>query len=112
MSDHRRATDIKELKAYFNTVIDWASSVFTDIEKEMCGLEWGNLYEQYHTQSYNPTKYLKKYKNYMEIQYVKSRRGIFEYILGGSKDTKLLDVRVFDDAIKNQLMLLKLLRQN
>ena len=32
--------------------------------------------------------------------YVKNRRGIFEFILGGSTDTKLLDVRVFDDATK------------
>jgi len=32
--------------------------------------------------------------------YVKNRKGVFEYILGGSMDTKLLDVRVFDEATK------------
>lgn len=32
--------------------------------------------------------------------YVKSRKGIFEFILGGSADTKLLDVRFFDEATK------------
>ena len=32
--------------------------------------------------------------------YIKQRRGIFEYILGGSTDTKLLNVRVFDEATK------------
>jgi len=32
--------------------------------------------------------------------YVKSRKGVFEFILGGSVDTKLLDVRVFDEATK------------
>ena len=32
--------------------------------------------------------------------YVKNRRGIFEYILGGSKDTKFLNIRVFDEATK------------
>lgn len=32
--------------------------------------------------------------------YVKGKRGVFEYILGGSRDTKLLEVRVFDDATK------------
>ncbi len=35
--------------------------------------------------------------------YVKDRKGIFEYILGGSTDTKLLDVRVFDDATKKSV---------
>jgi 5-methylcytosine-specific restriction endonuclease McrA len=32
--------------------------------------------------------------------YIKNRKGVFEYILGGSKDVKLLEVRVFDEAVK------------
>ncbi len=56
MSRHRKDTNIKELKTYFNSVIDWVSSVFTDVEKEMCGLEWGRLYEKYHKKSYDPSK--------------------------------------------------------
>ena len=32
--------------------------------------------------------------------YIRNRKGIFEYILGGSTDTKLLEVRVFDEATK------------
>src|SRR5690606_35179040 len=32
--------------------------------------------------------------------YVTSRKGIFEYLLGGSVDKKLLAVRVFDDRVK------------
>ena len=40
MSQHRYDTSIHELKTYFNTVIDWVSSVFTDVEVEMRGLEW------------------------------------------------------------------------
>ena len=35
--------------------------------------------------------------------YVKNRKGIFEYILGGKTDTKLLDVRVFDEATKKSV---------
>ena len=35
--------------------------------------------------------------------YVKNRKGIYEYILGGSTDTKLLDVRVFDEATKKSV---------
>lgn len=31
---------------------------------------------------------------------MKNRKGVFEYILGGETDTKLLDVRVFDEATK------------
>ena len=56
MSIHRNDKNINELKRYFNSVIDWVSSVFTDVESEMRGLEWGRLYEQYHKKAYNPAK--------------------------------------------------------
>ena len=103
MSHHRSEKNINELKKYFNSVIDWVSSVFTDVEKEMCGLEWGKLYEAYHTKAYNPAKVSAEVQKLYGDPYVKNRKGIFEYILGGSEDTKLLNVRVFDDAIKKSV---------
>ncbi len=103
MSSHRYNKNIKELKTYFNSVINWASTVFVDVEGEMQGLEWGRLYEAHHKTSYNPTKVSKEVQKLYGDPYVKNRKGIFEYILGGSVDTKLLDVRVFDDAIKNNV---------
>ena len=100
MSIHRNDKNINELKKYFNSVIDWISSVFTDVESEMCGLEWGRLYEQYHKKAHNPKEVSAKVRKLYGDSYIKNRKGIFEYILGGSVDTKLLEVRVFDEAIK------------
>lgn len=100
MSKHRSDTNIRELKTYFNSVIDWASGVFIDIEKEMCGLEWGRLYEMYHKTAYNPTKISEEVQKLYGDYYVKNRKWIFEYVLGASINTKLLDVRIFDDATK------------
>lgn len=100
MSQHRHDNNINELKLYFNTVIDWVSNVFNDVEKEMKGLEWGRLYETYKNTSYNPQDVSTKVKELYLDPYIKNRKGIFEYILGGSVDTKLLDVRVFDEATK------------
>jgi hypothetical protein len=100
MSRHRNDTNINELKTYFNTVIDWVSGVFKDVESEMRGLEWGRLYEQYHAQSYNPAKVSSEVKQLFGDPYVKNRRGVFEYILGGQTDKRLLDIRVFDEATK------------
>ena len=60
MSRHRFDTNITELTAYFNSVIDWVSSVFQDVESEMRGLNWGDLYERYHMNAYNPTEVHKK----------------------------------------------------
>jgi hypothetical protein len=100
MSRHRYDKNINELKKYFNSVIDWVSSVFTDVESEMCGLEWGRLYEQYHKKAYDPAIVSAEVQKLYADPYVKNRKGIFEYILGGSVDTKLLEVRVFDEATK------------
>ena len=100
MSTHRNDDNIAELKQYFTTVIDWVSSVFQNIEPEMRGLEWGRLYEKYHRQAYDPKIIESKVKELYADPYVKNRKGIFEYVLGGCVDTKLLDVRVFDEATK------------
>jgi 5-methylcytosine-specific restriction endonuclease McrA len=100
MSQHRKDHNITEVKAYFTSVIDWVSSVFTDVESEMRGLEWGRLYEQYHGTAYNPAQVTALVQELYGDPYVKSRKGIWEYVLGGSVDSKLLEVRVFDDATK------------
>ncbi|GHT89131.1 hypothetical protein FACS1894137_17950 [Spirochaetia bacterium] len=100
MSAHRTNSDITELKTYFNAVIDWISGVFDDGEKEMCGLEWGRLYETYHGKSYDHSKISAVVQKLYADPYVKNRRGIFEYVLGGETDTKLLEIRIFDEATK------------
>jgi len=103
MSRHRFDTTINELKTYFNSVIDWVSGVFIDVEKEMRGLEWGRLYEEHHKKPYSPSQVSEEIKKLYGDPYVKNRRGIYEYILGGSLDTKLLDVRVFEEATKRAI---------
>jgi hypothetical protein len=103
MSRHRFDKNITELKTYFNSVIEWVSSVFKDVESEMRGLEWGQLYEKYHKEAYDSAKVSEEVQKLYGDPYVKNRKGIFEYILGGSVDTKLLDVRVFDDATKKSV---------
>jgi len=100
MSKHRKDKNIDEMKKYFNTVIDWVSSVFTDIESEMRGLEWGRLYEHYHKKSYSPTKVSAEVRKFYGDFFVKDKKGIFEYILGGNYDTKLLNIRIFDEPTK------------
>jgi hypothetical protein len=105
MSKHRFNKNINELKKYFSSVLDWASSVFTKVEDEMRGLEWGRLYATFHKNAYDPKKISKQINELYGDSYVKNRKGIFEYILGGSKDTKLLNVRIFDEAIKKSVYL-------
>jgi hypothetical protein len=100
MSAHRHDTEITEVKAYFKSVIDWAATVFFNIEQEMRGLEWGRLYELYHSKGYDPAKVSAEVRKLYGDPYIKDRKGIFEYILGGSQDNRLLNIRLFDEAIK------------
>lgn len=100
MSKHRYDTDITELKTYFTSVIDWISGVFTDVETEMRGLEWGRLFETYHNTPYDPADVSAKVHALYADGAVKNRKGVFEYILGGCKDPRLLDIRVFEESTK------------
>lgn len=100
MSKHRNDKNITELQAHFNTVIDWVSSTFTDVESEMKGLEWNRIYETYHKKKYDPAKVSKRVRELLSSFEVKDRKGVFEYILGGEVEKKLLNIRVFDEQTK------------
>ena len=100
MSAHRHDSDITEIKNYFNMVLDWIRSVFKDKESEMCGLEWGQLYEKYHNNKYDIEKISQRLHQLYSDFYVKNKRGIYEYLLGGEVDKKLLDIRFFDEPTK------------
>ena len=103
MSIHRRDDNINELKTHFNAVIDWVSNVFKDVTKDMCGIEWGKLYNKYHDKPYDPQKVSEKLQELYADPFVKNHRGIFEYILSGCNNPRLLDVRVFDEATKRRV---------
>lgn len=105
MSRHRYDDNINELKAYFNSVIDWISSVFEETSKYMRGLEWGELYENYHRQAYDSKAVSQKVRELMMDEAVNDRKGIYEYVLGRCQDTRLLNIRLFDDRIKKRVYL-------
>lgn len=97
MSNHREDDNIQELQHYFNTVIEWISSVFISVEKEMCGLEWGRLYEDYHKVSYNPPKIEKRIRELFSDPDITKRSGIYEFILDGERNPRLLNIRSFSE---------------
>lgn len=96
MAAHRNDADIDELKNHFDTVIDWVDSVFEYTGSEMCGREWGRLYREYHKNAYSKDTVAKRVNALLDDSQVGDKKGIFEYVLGGEKDSRLLNVRVFD----------------
>lgn len=105
MSQHRRDTNINDLTLYFDSVIDWAKAIFGEPRKEMRTVEWGELYEKYHTIPYNPTAVRERVSELFQDRYIDKHRkkAIFEYVLGGEQKPSLLNVRVFDDDVKDRV---------
>jgi hypothetical protein len=102
LAQHRTNADISELKAYFTSVIDWVDSVFTGTpQKEMRGLEWGRLYEEYHARPYNTALLAADLAELLGDPAVTSRKGVYEYLLSGKTKPELLAVRLFDDKTKH-----------
>jgi hypothetical protein len=100
MSLHRHDASINELEQYFRSVIDWVSVTFTMVEHDMCGLEWGRLYETYHNTPYSVDSITERVRTLQADESIKSPRNIYEYILGGEIDKTLLDIRIFEESTK------------
>lgn len=103
MSRHRYEDNINELRIYFDTVIDWVSTVFIDVLPNMRDLNWGNFYEKYYKNPYNSTEISEKVQSLLGDPQVQDKRGIFEYILDGEKQVQLIKIRVFDEVIKKSV---------
>lgn len=101
LAQHRGDADIYELKTYFISVFDWIGSVFTrSPDKEMRGIEWGRLYEKYHSTPYNPAALDAEVERLLGDTAVANRKGIYEYLLGGQAEPQLLSIRLFDEKMK------------
>ena len=61
MSKHQNDVNANELWLYFNSVIEWVKTTFGEknYRSEMKGLNWGKLYNLYHTKTYD-IEYIEK----------------------------------------------------
>ena len=115
MSLHDKDNDAKELKRYFEDVMDWIQDLFDtqhNYRKEMKGLPWGILYNKYYdkTKTWNSSLVEKEVLRLMKDEDVTNKKGIYLYILAGNFNNDLfipdntyenkLSIRAFDDATK------------
>ncbi len=103
MQEHRRDTNINELKNHFTDVISWIEQTFDEVYPKMKGLDWGDLYERFHSTPYNHVEVSEKVKQLYDDPCVTDKKNVFEYVLGDCEDKRLLNVRVFDDNIKRRV---------
>ena len=100
MSKHQHDSDALELWSYFQNVIDWVSAKFPKYRKEMKGIEWGLLYNQYKDNAYDAEELEKKVAELMSDDDVTAKKGIYEYLLSGGTLEKKLNIRQFTDSQK------------
>lgn len=96
MSRHRASGDIAELRSYFESVVAWAGGVFDFVAPAMRGVEWGRLYETFHARPYDPDKTTARARELLADEAVTEDAGVFEYVLGGETEPRLLHIRLFE----------------
>ena len=104
MARHQHDKNANELKLYFASVIDWVKTIFGEknYRKEMKGLNWGDLYNRYHTNSYDSAEIEVRVNELMANDEVTNKKGVYEYILSGEDEDMAckLSKRIFSDADK------------
>ncbi|MBO5327857.1 MAG: DUF262 domain-containing protein [Clostridia bacterium] len=101
MSAHQNHSHATALWQYFQSVITWVQTIFPNYRKEMKGLEWGVLYNEYANKEYNPQELELKIVDLMQDDDVTKRSGIYEYLLSGNE--KYLSIRAFTDNEKRKV---------
>ena len=100
MSKHQHDKNANELWLYFQNVINWVKVLFPTYRKEMKGIDWGLLYNEYHDKSYDADELEKKIVSLIDNDEVQSVKGIYEYLFDGKE--KHLNLRAFSDKIKRK----------
>lgn len=98
MSEHQHDSDGTALWLYFQNVMTWVQTIFPKYRKEMKGIEWGMLYNEFSNGTYNPAELEKRIAELMADDDVTSKKGIYEYLLSGRE--KSLSIRAFTDTQK------------
>ena len=100
MSEHQHEPNANELWLYFQGVIHWTETIFTTYRKEMKGVPWGTLYNQFKSNNFDSAKLEKEIATLMEDEDVTHKKGIYEYVL--TRDEKHLNIRAFSNNQKRE----------
>ena len=100
MAKHQNDPTAIDLWNYFNSVISWVKATFPNYRKEMKGIDWGFLYNEYKEEKLDPKTLEQQITNLMQDDDVTKKKGIYQYLLTGKE--KYLNIRAFSDQMKRQ----------
>ena len=100
MSEFQYAPDSIPLKNYFQSVITWVSGKFPNYRKEMKGVDWGVLYNDFKDKTLEPAALETEISRLMQDDDVTNKKGIYAFVLDGKE--KYLNIRAFSDNMKRE----------
>jgi len=100
MAIHQHDPNANALWTYFKDVIDWVILTFVKYRKEMKGINWAELYNAYHTQTFNTADLEKRIAELYLDDEVVNKKGIYLYIFDAQE--KYLNLRAFSEAQKQR----------
>ncbi|NCU42058.1 MAG: DUF262 domain-containing protein [Candidatus Moranbacteria bacterium] len=100
MAKHQHSENADELWKYFQDVIHWVREVFPNYRKEMSGVNWGELYNEFKDKNFNSEKLEKEIKELMQDEDVTKKSGIYPYVL--TQKEKYLSIRAFTPNMKRE----------
>lgn len=100
MSTHQHDPNAVALWNYFQNVINWVKATFPKHRKEMKGVAWGWLYNEYGSQALDARKLEKQIADLMADEDVERKSGIYTYVLNG--DERHLNIRAFSPNMKRE----------
>ncbi len=100
MAKHQHDKDANDLWQYFQNVIHWVRGIFPNYRKEMSGVNWGELYNEYMDETFNAEKLEKKIKELMQDEEVTKKSGIYPYVI--TEKERYLSIRAFTPNMKRE----------
>lgn len=100
MAKHQHEPNANELWLYFQAVINWVKATFPKYRREMKGVQWGFLYNDYSKVKLDPKKLESIIAELMEDDEVTNKKGIYDYVLSGKQ--RSLSIRSFTDNQKRE----------
>ncbi|HNW97295.1 MAG TPA: DUF262 domain-containing protein [Bacteroidales bacterium] len=100
MADNQHEPNANEIWLYFQSVINWVKIVFPKYRREMKGIDWGFLYNEFKEQKFDSKKLEIEIAKLMEDEDVGNKKGIYTYVL--TRKEKFLNIRAFSPNQKRE----------
>lgn len=100
MGTHQQEPNANELWLYYQSVINWVKVVFPNYRREMKGVQWGFLYNDFKDKKFDSAKLEKQIAKLMQDDDVTKKPGIYYYLL--TENEKHLNIRAFTQNQKRE----------